>query len=98
MKNLTTVVTRFPVPANMTADEMRAAIDEAAPHFRNVPGLIRKQFLLSQDGKTSGGVYLWNDEATARNFMAEKIAPMIRARFRVEPTIEFFETPVILEN
>ena len=95
---MTTVVTRFPFPANMTAEEMRAAINEAAPHFRNVPGLIRKQFLLSPDGRTTGGVYLWNDEAAARSFMQERVAPMIRARFRVEPTIEFFESPVIVEN
>src|SRR4051794_10429648 len=98
MKNLMTVVTRFPVPTNMTDEEIRDAINEAAAHFRNIPGLIRKQFLLSPDGRITGGVYLWNDEATARSFMLEKVAPMIRARFRVEPTIEFFETPVIVEN
>ena len=98
MKNMTTVVTRFALPANAVAEEIRAAFNEAAPHFRNVPGLVRKQFLLSADAKTAGGVYLWNDEAAARAFMFERVAPMIRARFRVEPTIEFFESPVIVEN
>ncbi|MFO1512867.1 MAG: YdhR family protein [Verrucomicrobiota bacterium] len=93
-----TVVTRFPLPANLTAEEIRAAFTEAAPHFRNVPGLIRKQFLLSPDGRTAGGVYLWNDEVAARSFMLERVAPMIRTRFRVEPAIEFFESPVIVEN
>jgi len=98
MKNMTTVVTRFTLPANAIAEEIRVAFNEAAPHFRNVPGLIRKQFLLSRDGKTAGGVYLWDDEAAARTFMSERVAPMIRARFRVEPTIEFFDSPVIVEN
>jgi hypothetical protein len=98
MKNMTTVVTRFPLPTNVAAEEIRAAFTEAAPHFRNVPGLIRKQFLLSPDGMTGGGVYLWNDEDAARSFMLERVAPMIRTRFQVEPTIEFFESPVIVEN
>lgn len=95
---MTTVVTRFPLPANVPVEQIRAGFTEAASHFRNVPGLVRKQFLLSPDGKTGGGVYLWNDEAAARSFMQERVAPMIRARFGVEPTIEFFESPVIVEN
>jgi len=45
MDNLITVVTRFPLPAGVTADQIRAAFGEAAPGFRNVPGLVRKQFL-----------------------------------------------------
>lgn len=98
MKNVTTVVTRFAVPDNVPAEVVRAAFTEAVPHFSNVPGLVRKQFLLSPDGRTAGGVYLWNDEVAARSFMLERVAPMIRARFRAEPTIEFFETPVVVEN
>jgi heme-degrading monooxygenase HmoA len=98
METLITVVTRFPLPAGITADQLRAAFDEAAPKFRNVPGLIRKQFLHSKDCRTAGGVYLWNDEPAARAFMSERVAPMIRAKFQVDPTIEFYNSPVIVEN
>jgi len=66
MDNLITVVTRFQLPAGVTADQIRAAFDDAAPGFRNVAGLIRKQFLHSKDCRTAGGVYLWNDERAAR--------------------------------
>ena len=98
MKNMTTVVTRFPLPANVAADDIRAAFTEAAPHFRNVPGLVRKQFLLSLDGKTAGGVYLWSDDVAARSFMNERVAPMIREKFQVDPTVEFYDSPIIVEN
>jgi hypothetical protein len=84
MENLITVVTRFQLPAGVTADQIRAAFAEAAPGFRGVPGLVRKQFLRSKDCRTAGGVYLWNDERAARAFMNERVAPMIR--------------PVIVEN
>jgi heme-degrading monooxygenase HmoA len=98
MNNLITVVTRFPLPAGVTADQIRAAFDEAAPKFRNVPGLIRKQFLRSKDCRIAGGVYLWNDEHAARAFMNERVAPMIREKFHVDPAIEFYDSPVIVEN
>jgi len=93
-----TVITRFAVPTTLNASQMRAAFTQAAPAFRNVPGLVRKQFLLSADGRTAGGVYLWEEEKAARNFMHQHVAPMIREQFRVEPTIEFFHSPVLVEN
>lgn len=98
MENLITVVTRFPLPAGVTAEQVRAAFAAAAPKFRGVPGLIRKQFLCSKDCRTAGGVYLWNDERAARAFMSERVTPMIREKFQVDPTIEFYESPVIVEN
>lgn len=93
-----TVITRFPVPAGIGINEMRSALAQSAPAFRNVPGLIRKQFLLSPDGRTAGGVYLWQQEDAARAFMHQRVAPMIRETFQVEPTIEFYESPAIVEN
>jgi hypothetical protein len=93
-----TVITRFAVPSSMDASQMRTAFAQVAPAFRNVPGLTRKQFLLSADGRTAGGVYLWDEEEAARRFMQQRVAPMIREKFRVEPTIEFYHTPVLVEN
>lgn len=98
MENLITVVTRFQLPAGVTAEQIHAAFDEVAPKFRNVPSLVRKQFLRSKDCRTAGGVYLWDDERAARVFMDERVAPMIRAKFHVDPTIEFYDSPVIVEN
>jgi hypothetical protein len=89
---------RFAVPATINASEMRAAFTQAAPAFRNVPGLIRKQFLLSPDGHTAGGVHLWDEEEAARSFMQQRVAPMIREKFQVEPTIEFYHSPVLIDN
>jgi hypothetical protein len=40
-----------------------------------------------------------HDEGAARAFMNERhSAPMIREKFHVEPTIEFYDSPVIVEN
>ncbi len=95
---MTIVITRFPLPSNTNASEMNRAFAAAAPAFRGVPGLLRKQFLVAADCRSAGGVYLWESEAAARAFMQEHVAPMIREKFRVEPTIEFYDSPVIVEN
>jgi hypothetical protein len=59
---------------------------------------VRKQFLRSKDCLTAGGVYLWNDERAARAFMNERVVPMIREKLHVDPTVEFYDSPVIVEN
>ncbi|MGH7972602.1 MAG: hypothetical protein ACREIC_28145 [Limisphaerales bacterium] len=41
---------------------------------------------------------MWNDEGAAREFMHERVAPMIREKFHVDPTNEFYDSPVIVEN
>jgi hypothetical protein len=30
--------------------------------------------------------------------MQQRVAPMIREKFQVEPTIEFYDSPVLVEN
>jgi hypothetical protein len=42
MDNLITVVTRFQLPGGLAADQIRAAFEEVAQRFRNVPGLDRE--------------------------------------------------------
>ena len=37
------------------------------------------------------------DEA-ARSFRPRRVAPMIRGPFKVEPTIEFYDSPVLVDN
>ena len=93
-----TAITRFTVPTTIDASQMRAGFTQIAPAFRNVPGLIRKQFLLSADGRTAGGVYLWEEEEAARSFMQQRVAPMIREKYKVEPTIEYYYSPVLVDN
>ena len=41
---------------------------------------------------------MWNDESAARTFMNERVVQMIREKFHVEPRIEFYDSPVIVEN
>ena len=95
---MTTSITRFPLPAGLVRETNEQALKNVAPEFKTVPGLLRKYFLLSADGRTCGGVYLWTSLAEARAFSEGPLRAMVRGKFSVEPEISYYDTPVIVEN
>lgn len=46
-----TAIATFQLPNPITRDEARKIFLRTAPKYQNVPGLIRKYYLLSPDGK-----------------------------------------------
>lgn len=93
-----TSITRFQLPSGIPTEAVKTGFLQVAPHFKRPPGLLRKYFLISENGKTGGGVYLWNSIEQARTFSEEVLRPMIRDKFRVEPSIEYFDAPVVVDN
>jgi heme-degrading monooxygenase HmoA len=59
--------------AGMSEEEFRAMSDQLAPAFAEVPGLISKAWLADAASNTYGGVYLWDSEASCRNYKASKL-------------------------
>jgi len=70
----------------------------SAPKFREVQGLIRKYYLLSEDGRTAGGAYLWNSRDQAQQLYNEDWKRYIRDKYGAEPSVVYFETPIIVDN
>src|SRR5215813_6066676 len=97
-KTMTTAIIQYSLPTGAPMDAVKSGFLEVAPFFQSPPGLLRKYFLLSNDGATGGGVYLWDSRQTAHDFSEATLRPMIKERFHVEPSITYFETPVIVDN
>jgi hypothetical protein len=93
-----TSITRFQLPAGVPTEAVKDGFLEIAPKFKHPSGLLRKYFIISEDRKTGGGVYLWNSMDQARAFSEGTIRPMIRDKFRVEPSIEYYDSPVVVDN
>ncbi|MGY1711869.1 YdhR family protein [Geodermatophilus sp. SYSU D00758] len=51
----------------------RVCVEQLAPAFAAVPGLVGKIWLTTPDGRL-GGVYLWQDEESYRAFLAGDLA------------------------
>lgn len=91
-------ITRFQLPAGVPSEAIKNGFLEVAPLFKQPPGLVRKYFLISEDGKTGVGVYLWNSMEQARTFSEGPLRSMIKDKFKVEPSIEYYDAPVIVDN
>jgi hypothetical protein len=93
-----TAVVQFKLPAPVTWEKARELYSATAPKYQTVEGLIRKYYLLSEDGGTGGGVYLWKSKAHAEKLFTPEWRQFIKDRYGAEPEISFFESPVLVDN
>ena len=90
-------IVRFPLPAGTTAEQAKASFEASVPQFQGVPGLLRKHYLFGE-GPEAGGVYLWTDCAAAEKVYTPEFRKHLADMFGQEPSIEFFESSVTIEN
>ena len=92
-------VVSFQLPKRTTAEELSGPFKAAVPVFQKVPGLLRKYFYVSDDGRRAGGIYVWASRADAdRLYGGGEWRPMVEAKFGGPPTIDFLESPVAIDN
>lgn len=53
----------------LTEDAYRAACEQVAPMFGDIPGLESKVFLADGESNTYGGVYTWRDRSAMEAFL-----------------------------
>jgi hypothetical protein len=94
---ITTVVI-FKLPAPVSREKAKELYAGTAPKYQQFDGLIRKYYLLSEDGGTGGGVYLWKSKTQADKLFTPEWRQFIKDRYGAEPVISYFETPVLVDN
>ena len=92
-----TVIVKFKLPGETTLKEATAKFQASAPSYSGVPGLVRKYYLYNEDG-TAGGAYLWESRQAAEAFYDAAWQKMVTERYGAPPDIQFFESPVIVDN
>lgn len=93
-----TAIVQFTLQGPVTPEKAKELFAASAPKFRGVPGLVRKYYLLSGDGRTAGGVYLWKSRAEAEALYTPEWKKSIADRYGSQPTITFYESPVVVDN
>ena len=93
-----TAIVQIKLPEPMTRDKAQAVFADTAPKYRDVKGLIRKYYLLSEDGATAGGVYLWKSRQAAEQLYSDDWKAFIKQKYGTEPSVTYFDSPVILDN
>ncbi|MGE5306070.1 MAG: YdhR family protein [Alphaproteobacteria bacterium] len=93
-----TTVVQFKFPEPVSREEAKELYLGTAPKYQKVDGLMRKYYLLSEDGSTGGGVYLWKSRAHAEKLFTPQWRQFIKERYGAEPVISFFESSVLVDN
>ncbi len=91
-------VAQFRLPKPMTRDEARRAFAASAPKYRDVPGLLRKHYVLSEDGRTAGGIYLWRSRADAERLYDDAWRAFVTDKYGTPPSLTWYDSPVIVDN
>ncbi|MBI2176963.1 MAG: YdhR family protein [Candidatus Tectomicrobia bacterium] len=94
---ITAIVTAR-IPKGMTYEKYLENTNKIAPRFQQIPGLIRKNFLFSEAQGLGGGVYLWEGREAAERCYAGVWRENFVKAFGVEPSIAFFDTPIVVDN
>ena len=79
--------------SGLSADEVQRVMEERAPRFRALPGLIQKYYGLEKQTGEFTGIYYWDSEQSMREFQDTELARTIPVAYKVvgKPRIEFFE-------
>lgn len=93
-----TVIATFQLPKPITQEEARRIFLSTAPKYQGVTGLVRKYYVLSEDGGTVGGIYLWNTRAEAEAMYTETWRAFVREKYGTDPSVAYMNCPVVVDN
>ena len=93
-----TALVQFKLPIAISREKAAELFTQTAPMYREMQGLVRKYYLLSEDGGTAGGAYLWESREAAEQVYTAEWRKYIAERYGSEPSITYFESPVVVDN
>jgi heme-degrading monooxygenase HmoA len=83
-------------PAGVSRDQLVAGFRKAAPEHQAIAGLLRKHFIIGDNGASFGGLYLWKDEASAQAWFNDAWHERVRKSYGQDAAIDWFDTPILL--
>lgn len=92
-----TTVVQFSVTLT-TMEQVRVAFEGSVPRYQPLAGLIRKYYLLADERKIAGGVYLWRSREDAERLFTDAWKQMVEQKYGGAPTILWFESPIVIDN
>lgn len=95
---MVTAIVRYELAPSMSAEDARANYDQAVAKFQAQPGLIRKYFMLSEDGRIGSSVYLWESRELALAFHDEDWKNFMQGKYGNRPVVELYHCQIVVDN
>ena len=93
-----TTLVQFQLPSPISLAEATRRFESSAPKYQNLPGLIRKYYVRSEDGRVAGGIYLWESRAAAERVYDGEWRGRVEQLYGAKPAITWFDSPVVVDN
>lgn len=94
---IVTIVT-FHLAEPTTLPQITKTFQATAPKYQGVPGLLRKNYWMSEDGKRAGGIYVWENRADADRLYTDDWKKFVEGKYGKPPQIEYLHSPVMVDN
>jgi heme-degrading monooxygenase HmoA len=80
--------------------EVERVMEERAPQYRALPGLIQKYYGHEKETGEFTGIYLWDSEKSIRDFRQSELAQSIPVAYKAQgsPRIELFDVVLQLRE
>jgi heme-degrading monooxygenase HmoA len=70
--------------SGLSDEEVRRTMEDRAPRYRALPGLLQKLYVENKATGEYGGVYVWKDEASLEAFRSSDLAKTIPEAYDIE--------------
>jgi hypothetical protein len=94
---IVTIVT-FNLAVPTTLGEITKVFQGTAPKYQGMPGLLRKNYWLSEDCRRAGGIYVWASRADADRIYTPEWKKFVESKYGSPPVIEYLHSPVMVDN
>jgi putative monooxygenase ydhR len=94
---IVTIVT-FHLPQPATLADITKTFQGTAPKYQGIPGLLRKNYFMSEDGRRAGGIYVWESRADADRVYTAEWRAFVTGKYGTPPAIEYLHSPVMVDN
>jgi hypothetical protein len=91
-------IVTFNLPDLTSLEEITKVFQATAPKYQGMPGLLRKNYWVSEDGRRAGGMYVWESRAAADRIYTSEWKKFVEGKYGAPPVIEYFHSPVMVDN
>ena len=89
-------IVQIPMPGQRTKEQAISGAMKTAPQYLGMKGLLRKDYLNSDEG--GGGIYQWESRAAAEAWYNDDWWQMMESRYGVRPTLTFYDSFFTVDN
>ena len=95
------IVVSVMFPVGSAAKDVEAFIGKmraTVPKYEGLDGLISKYYVLAEDNKIAGGIYLWESVSKANAWYNAKWYDYMKEAWGEAPKVEYLKAPIVVRN